>query len=100
MIATAPGQQKNQTCERTPLGGRPQATLFNRAAYTLEKKNSDRIQKIIDTRKRHTCGRNESIRLRFNQKYNVDRKRYDDVIDELSEEFHLSTRTIETALKG
>lgn len=59
-----------------------------------------KVQKIIATRKRNTVSRNERIQSVFNHKYNVERKRYDDVIQELCSEFSLARRTIETALKS
>lgn len=61
---------------------------------------SDKVAKIIATRKRNTQLRNERITTAFNHKYNVERKRYDDVIAELCEEFALEKRTIESALKS
>ncbi len=84
------------------MGERPQLAFFNMAEFTKEGVNEkpERIRKIIEQRKRNTEFRNEAIRMKFNQKYNVDRKRYDDVITELAEEFHLAVSTIETALKG
>jgi hypothetical protein len=60
----------------------------------------DKISKIIATRKRHTKARNERIISMFNHKYNVERKRYDDVIKELCDDFSLAKSTIETAIKG
>lgn len=59
-----------------------------------------KIAKIIATRKRNTQLRNERITASFNHKYNVERKRYDDVIAELCEEFALEKRTIENVLKS
>lgn len=61
---------------------------------------TDKIAKIIATRKRNTQLRNERITSSFNHKYNVERKRYDDVIAELCQEFALEKRTIESVLKG
>lgn len=61
---------------------------------------TDKISKIIATRKRNTQLRNESITNSFNHKYNVERKRYDDVIAELCREFALEKRTIENVLKS
>lgn len=60
----------------------------------------DKITKMIATRKRNTQLRNERITNSFNHKYNVERKRYDDVIAELCQEFALEKRTIESALKS
>lgn len=60
----------------------------------------DKVQKIIATRTSNTEARNQRIREAFNKKYNEDRKRYDDVISELCQEFSLAKRTVETALKG
>lgn len=61
---------------------------------------TDKIAKIIATRKRNTQIRNEMIIKAFNHKYNVERKRYDDVIAELCKEFALEKRTIESVLKS
>lgn len=60
----------------------------------------DKIAKIIETRTTNTKLRNERITRAFNQKYNEERKRYDDVIAELCQEFALAKRTIENVLKG
>lgn len=61
---------------------------------------TDKIAKIIETRTSNTRLRNEQIIKAFNQKYNEERKRYDDVIAELCQEFALAKRTIETVLKS
>lgn len=61
---------------------------------------TDRIAKIIETRTSNTRLRNERITSSFNHKYNVERKRYEDVIAELCQEFALAKRTIESVLKG
>ena len=60
----------------------------------------DKIAKIIATRKGNTASRNKRITARFNHKYNVERKRYDDVVAELCDEFNLAKSTIEKAIKG
>jgi hypothetical protein len=61
---------------------------------------ASRFDKMKHTRKANTCGRNERIRARFNYLYNQERKRIDDVISILCEEFSLAKSTIEKALKG
>lgn len=69
--------------------------------FPNEMNESDsRIQKIITVRKKNTEARNERIRNRFNYLYNEERKRVDDVINDLCKEFCLAKSTIETALKG
>lgn len=60
----------------------------------------DRIYKAAATRKRNTEARNHRIRTRFNQLYNQERTRIDDVIRRISEEFCLSVATVEKMLKG
>jgi hypothetical protein len=60
----------------------------------------ERIRKALTTRKRNFEARNERIRMRFNALYNQERKRIDDVIVILTEEFCLSKSTIESVLKG
>ncbi len=62
--------------------------------------NTSRFDKMITSRKRNTQARNERINHRFNHLYNVERKRYDDVITELCTEFNCVETTIEKALKG
>ncbi len=57
-------------------------------------------QGAIDTLKNNTRVRNNRIQNRFNQLYNENRMRYDDVINTLCEEFFLSKRRIETVMKG
>ena len=64
------------------------------------KENPTRFEKMISSRKRNTQQRNERISTRFNHLYNVERKRYDDVITQLCEEFNCVETTIEKALKG
>lgn len=59
-----------------------------------------RFQKISTTRKNNTEARRQRINDRFNHLYNVERKRYDDVIAALCEEFNCVETTIEKALKG
>jgi cytidylate kinase len=57
-------------------------------------------QGAITTRKSNTQQRNERIQKRFNELYNVDRLRYDDVINNLCAEFSLSKGTIEKTMKS
>jgi hypothetical protein len=59
-----------------------------------------KIHKMIATRTANTSARNERITAQFNHKYNVERKRYDDVIQELCSEFSLAKSTIESVIKG
>jgi len=62
--------------------------------------NLNRIEKITLIRKRNTEHRHERIRARFNHLYNIERKRYDDVLSIVCEEFGLAQRTIESIMKG
>lgn len=61
---------------------------------------TDKIAKMIATRKGNTAIRNEKITQRFNDKFNIERKRYDDVINELCAEFSLAKSTIEKVITG
>lgn len=83
-------RQKHQT--KCPWGPGRSFTCFN-----LEE--LDKIQKIIKTRTGNTLARNERIRTRFNELYNTERKRLDDVIEILATEFCIAKRTVESALK-
>lgn len=60
----------------------------------------NKIAKMIETRKGNTDSRNQRITDSFNHKYNVERKRYDDVVNELCTEFSLAKSTIEKVIKG
>jgi hypothetical protein len=60
----------------------------------------DKIAKMIATRKKNTSDRNDRIVKQFNHKYNVERKRYDDVVAELCSEFSLAKSTIENVIKN
>jgi hypothetical protein len=93
MIATA----EAPNTARAPMGARPQLAFFDMSA--LERKPT-RIDKIVLVRKNNTLARNERIRERFNSLYNTERKRIDDVITILCEEFSLAKSTIESALKS
>ena len=64
------------------------------------KESLSRIEKSVLIRKKNKAARNERIRTRFNELYNVERKRIDDAIDTLCEEFSLAKSTIESALRG
>jgi hypothetical protein len=63
-------------------------------------KTVSRFDKISATRKANTQARVQRINDRFDHLYNVERKRYDDVITELCREFNCVVTTIEKALKG
>lgn len=93
MTDAAPAKAPNTV----PLGARPQLTCFNLDEFSV--KVPDKIQKIIKTRTDNTAARNERIRQRFNELYNKDRKRLDDVIELLATEFCIAKRTVESALK-
>jgi len=93
MIATA----ETQSTARVPLGARQQLTAFDMSEF---EKKATRIQKIVDVRKANTIARNEKIRKRFDELFNKDRMRYDDVMEELCREFNLAMSTIHTALKN
>lgn len=60
----------------------------------------ERIYKAAATRRRNTDAQNMRIRARFNQLYNQQRLRIDDVIKTIAEEFCLSVATVEKKLKG
>lgn len=57
-------------------------------------KYNHRAARIAEARKRNTLLRNERVKARFNELYNLKRKRYDDCISELATEFNLATNTI------
>jgi hypothetical protein len=58
------------------------------------------IEKNRATRMNNTLKRNQRIRTKFNHLYNVDRKRYDDVIQTLCEDFSLSKAVVERIMKA
>jgi hypothetical protein len=60
----------------------------------------DRIQKIKIVRQQNKENRYARIRERFNYLYNSERKRYDDCIDTVSNEFGLAKSSIQPILKG
>lgn len=59
----------------------------------------ERIYKAAATRRRNTDAQLLRIRARFNQLYNQQRLRIDDVIKIIAEEFCLSVATVEKKLK-
>lgn len=75
---------------------RVQLTFFNLPVT----EQASRYQKSSASRIGNTGKRNERIRLRFNYLYNEERKRIDDIIMILCDEFSLTKRSIQTALKG
>lgn len=75
---------------------RRQLSFFNLPV----KETLSREDKIRESRQANTAARNQRINDRFNHLYNVERKRYDDVMNALSEEFCLALATIERVLKG
>ena len=75
---------------------RRQLSFFNLPV----KETQSREDKIREVRQANTAARNQRLTDRFNYLYNVERKRYDDVITALKEEFHLAEATIERVLKG
>jgi len=64
------------------------------------KENQSALDKWRASRKTNIAARNERLRQRFNYLYNTERKRIDDVIDTLCQEFCLEKITIERLLKS
>jgi hypothetical protein len=58
------------------------------------------MTKTAITRKANTQLRNERLHKRFNELYNDERKRIDDVYAQLCQDFSLSEATIEKIIKG
>jgi hypothetical protein len=80
-----------------PLGALSQATLFNLEPIVIDQKSHN--DKVNAIKKKNLERRNLMINEKFNQKYHVERKRIDDVIQELMSEYSLSKSTIESVLK-
>lgn len=65
-----------------------------------EVKSLSHNEKVNAIKKANFERRNSMIKTRFDHLYNVERKRFDDVISQLCDEFSLAKSTIETALKS
>lgn len=83
---------------RLPLGQCKQDTLFE--LPDVVKTDQTVHQRINAVKAANYERRKKKIQERFDELYEKDRKRYDDVIKILCEEFALSDRTIQAALKG
>lgn len=66
-----------------------QTDLFGNPVYNWVEKRKANVQK-----------KHEAIRQRFNELYHQQRTRIDDVVTALSEEFYMSTVTIEKILSN
>lgn len=56
------------------------------------------LRSRADTRRAHRLQRNEAVRLRFSERYEQQRERFDDVVAALAVEFFVTPRTIHRIL--